>query len=484
MRNRVWLSTAICLSFAWSGIAPASADTLREAMAKAYSNNQDLNAARASLRATDENVTQARAGLRPTVAASGSAQASRFRNSLSDNRPNTRGRSDQLGAGIQINQVLFDGFQTPNNVRSAQAQVMAGQADLANTVQNTLVDAVTVYMNVRRDRQIAEFRRQDLDAVREQVRSANARFEVGEGTRTDVAQAQAQEALTTALLNSALAQVAASEADYLDIVGDLPTTLEAPTRPPENLMPSSIAQALEISQAEHPGIQALLFGVEAASFQVKSAEGALLPTISITGSVDNTYSLNETRGGSSGTNASAGFEGLPGVSANVLTQNQVSATVGAQLTIPIYQGGQASSQVRQAKEVLGQRRIQVDGARDQIRSLVATSFAQLQAAEANVTGYRAQLAATQLALGGVTEERSVGQRTTLDVLNAQNDVTSAQVLLAGSQRDVIVAAYTLMSAIGRMDAVQLGLNTEIYDPADHYMQVQNKWSGTRTPDGR
>ncbi len=482
MHNRWLTSTVAGLGLLWLGQAGAEAQTLRETMAQAYANSQSLNVARAGQRATDEGVTQARSAMRPFVTGSAGAQAQRTRTTFGDNLPNQRGRTDTLSAGIQINQLIFDGFETANNVMSAQSQVRFGQANLANTVQNVLLEAVTAYMDVRRDRQVAEFRRQDLEAVREQVRAADARFEVGEGTRTDVAQAQSQEALATALLNSALAQVAVSEANYLDVVGDPPGALSAPVRPPENLMPSSIAQALEISQAEHPAIQAQLFAVEAASFQVKAAEGSLLPELRITGSVDNVYALNETRGGSSG--GGGGFDDLPGVRPNVNTQNQVSATIGAQLTIPIYQGGLNASQVREAKELLGQRRIEVDLARDQVRALVASSFAQLRAAEANVTGYRAQLAAAQLALGGVTEERSVGQRTTLDVLNARADVISAQVLLAGSQRDVIVAAYQLLSAIGRMDAVQLALAVDIYDPDEHYRQVEDKWHGLRTPDGR
>lgn len=482
MQNRWLTSTVAGLGLLWFGAAGADAQTLREAMAQAYTNSQNLNVARAGQRATDEGVTQARSAMRPFITGSAGAQAQRTRTTFGDNLPNQRGRSESLSAGIQINQLLFDGFETANNVMSAQSQVRFGQANLANTVQNVLLDAVTAYMDVRRDRQVAEYRRQDLEAVREQVRAADARFEVGEGTRTDVAQAQSQEALATALLNSALAQVAVSEANYLDVIGDAPGALAAPVRPPENLMPRSIAQALEISQAEHPAIQAQLFAVEAASFQVKAAEGSLLPELRITGSVDNVYALNETRGGTSA--GGGGFDDLPGVRPNVTTQNQVSATIGAQLTIPIYQGGLNASQVREAKEVLGQRRIEVDLARDQVRALVAASYAQLQAAEANVTGYRAQLAAAQLALGGVTEERSVGQRTTLDVLNARADVISAQVLLAGSQRDVIVAAYQLLSAIGRMDAVQLALAVEIYDPEEHYRQVEDKWHGLRTPDGR
>lgn len=472
--HRILVSLSILLLA--GGASSAHAETLRGALAKAYQNNQNLNSARAQLRATDENVPQARAGLRPRVNAVGQSNATRSRITRGDDLPRSNTRTGTLVGGIEINQILFDGFQTPNNVNAAQAQVRASQENLQNTVQNTLLDTVTVYMNVRRDREIAAFRRQNLAFLNEQVRAAEARFEVGEGTRTDVAQAQSEEALSTALLNTALAQVAASEAQYLDVVGDPPGDLESGTLPPPSVIPPSVSQALSVSQAEHPAILATQFAVDAAAFQVKSREGARLPTVSLNGSVDNTYNLNDTDPSPS--------TGLPGVNPDVLTTNQVAASIGAQVSIPIYQGGLVSSQVRQAKEVLGQRRIEVDGTRDQVRSSVASSWAQRQASEANVTGYRAQVAAAQLALNGVVEERAVGQRTTLDVLNAQADVITAQILLAGAQRDSIVAAYAVASSVGRLSPEYLNLAVAVYNPDEHYEQVQDKWYGLRTPDGR
>ena len=330
------------------------------------------------------------------------------------------------------------------------------------------------YMDVIRDRQIAELRRQNLAFLREQVRAANARFDVGEGTRTDVAQAESEEALATALLNSALAQVASSEAVYLQVIGDPAGDLSPGTRPPSQLEPQSIASALSISQAEHPAIAAALFAVDSAAYEVKSREGRALPQVSVGASVDNSYSST----------SPAAATGLPGVDIDVGSTNELSASVGATLTIPLYQGGLVASQVRQAKEVLGQRRIEVDSIRDQVRAAVASAWALIQAAEANVTGYRAQVAAARLALNGVQEERTVGQRTTLDVLDAQADVISAQILLAGAQRDVIVRSYELLSAVGRLSATQLALNVQTYDPEVHYQAVQNKWHGMKTPDGR
>ncbi|MDY8109796.1 TolC family outer membrane protein [Fulvimarina sp. 2208YS6-2-32] len=490
----------------------ANAESLQGALAKAYQNSQDLNGARAGLRATDENVTQARAGMRPRVTGIGSASASRINTdstSTSRTRQNinsggqsqnlsqfqksvVNGESDVLSAtvGIQLSQTLFDGFRTPNNVSAAQAQVRAGQYNLSNTEQNTLFDAASAYMDVLRDRQIAALRRQNLSFLSEQVRAARARFEVGEGTRTDVSQAESQEALATALLNSALSQVASSEATYFDVIGDAPRELDA-GRIPAGL-PDSVTTAYEISQREHPAIRATLAAVDAAAFQVKSAEGALLPTVELQASVQNEYSDT---GQDQSTNqfSSGNINNLPGVDStrgsriivdSSQNQNQLSATIGAQLTVPIYQGGLASSVVRQQKEVLGQRRIEVDGTRDQVRAAVATSWAQFQAAKANIAGYNAQVRAAQLALNGVIEERNVGQRTTLDVLDAQADVITARILLVGSQRDEVVAGFALLSSIGRLSKERLTLSGKTYQPNDHYVQVEDKWFGLRTPDGR
>ena len=485
MRNTFWLSAALAVGTLLSTPNLSLAETLTSALAKAYSNNQDLNAARAQLRATDENVPQARAGLRPFVSGVGNARLNRSRTSSGDDISTAYSRTQSLGFGIQINQTIFDGFQTPNNVASAQAQVRAAQENLSNTEQNTLSDAVAAYMNVLRDRQIASLRRQNLGFLQEQVRASRARFEVGEGTRTDVAQAESQQALATALLNSALSQVASSEATYFSVIGDAPTNLK-PGSAPMRLLPKSVDRAFAISQREHPAILATLSAVDAAAYQVKSSEGAFLPQVSITGSVDDTYAQANSEGGSSRSSSSSA-SGLPGVSINrpnVITQNETSASIGAQVTIPIYQGGRNSSVVRQNKEILGQRRIEVDSARDQVRAAVATSWAQLQAARANITGYQAQVQAAKLALNGVSEERNVGQRTTLDVLNAQADVISAQILLVGSQRDEVVAGYAVLSAIGRLSHDQLALAGKSYKPADHYKAVEDKWYGLRTPDGR
>jgi outer membrane protein len=474
---------------------PAGSETLPGALARAYRNNQALNIARAQVRSTDEFVPQAKSGLRPFVSGIGSATGLRSYTKNGDNLPDENLRAASFGFGVQLNQTVFDGFQTPNNIRSAEAQVKAAQQNLRNTEQNTFTDAVSAYMNVLRDRQIGTLRRQNLAFLEEQVRAAQARFDVGEGTRTDVAQAQSQQALATALLNSALSQVASSEATYFQIVGDAPSDLQ-PGRALTGTLPRSVKEATTISQREHPAILATLFAVDAAAYEVKSNEGQLLPQLSLTAEINNEYQLSDPSNSSSGSSSLGGGGGtgaggggtvaLPGVRStpDVLTSNEVSATVGAQLTIPIYQGGLVSSQIRQAKETLGQRQIEVDQTRDQVRAAVSTSWAAREAARANVVGYDAQVRAARLALNGVIEERNVGQRTTLDVLNAQADVITAQILLVGAQRDEVVTSYTLASAVGRLSAQGLKLDAQIYDPNEHYKAVKNKWHGKKTPDGR
>ncbi|MBO0664446.1 TolC family outer membrane protein [Jiella sp. MQZ9-1] len=472
--KKLTLLALLSVSVTLGAALPVAAETLSGALAKAYSNNQDLNAARAQLRATDESVPQAKARLRPTVSGVGSLNAVKNGTTFGDGLPSSRSHTYSSSVGIKINQTIFDGFQTPNNIRAAKAQVKAAQFNLINTEQNTLLDAATAYMNVVRDRKIANLRRQNLKFLNEQVRASRARFDVGEGTRTDVAQAESQQALATALLNSALSQVASSEASYFQVVGDAPRNL-APASLPSLQLPRSVSSAFAVSQRQHPAILATLAAVDAASFQVKSAEGAFLPQVSLTGEVSDTYAMDHTEPQSSS---------LAALGISTTTQNEVSATIGAQVTIPIYQGGLASSQVRQYKETLGQRRIEVDGTRDQVRAAVATSWAQLEAAKANITGYQAQVRAARLALDGVIEERNVGQRTTLDVLNAQADLISAQILLVGSQRDEVVAGYSLLSSVGKLTASSLHLAARKYDPKEHYIQVEDKWFGLRTPDGR
>lgn len=439
----------------------ASAETITGALSKAYQNNSQLNSARAGVRVTDESVAIAKSGWRPTINGSASID-------YSSSHLNGSNRSVALTTGnfgIQIDQTLFDGFQTRNNVAGAEAQVRASVETLRNTEENILFNAASAYMDVIRDRQIAVLTEQNLQFLTEQARAARSRFEVGEGTRTDVAQADASRASAVAQLAAARAQVLASAATYHQIIGDEPGKLRGAS-PVSKLLPRSLDAAIGIAANEHPAILATQHLVDAAAFSVKSAEGALLPQLSASAGVSSAYRNT-----------------VPGAFA---TQDGTtnSASVGATLTIPIYSGGRTSAIVRQNKESLSQARIEVDVNRDQVRQAVASAWTQYTAAQQTVAANRQVIDAAQLALNGVIEERNVGQRTTLDVLNAQATVITAKINQASSERDVVVASYAILSAIGRLSTERLGLQVTKYRPEEHYNAVKDKWIGLRTPDGR
>ena len=452
-----------CLLLSATALSPlsASAETITGALAKAYQFNSSLNSARAGVRVTDESVAIAKSGYRPIVVGSASIDYS----SSHLNGSNQSVRLTTGNFGVQINQMLFYGFQTKNNVAAAEAQVRASVESLRNTEENTLFNAASAYMDVIRDRQVAVLTEQNLQFLTEQARAARSRFEVGEGTRTDVAQADASRSSAVAQLSAARAQALASAATYHQIVGDEPGKLKAAS-PLAKLLPSSLDAAITIASAEHPAILATAHLVDAAAFAVKSQEGALLPQLSANAGVSSAYRNT-----------------VPGaLSTSDGTTN--SASIGASLTIPIYSGGRTSALVRQSKESLGEARIQVDVSRDQVRQAVTSAWTQYTAAQQSVAANRQVIDAAQLALNGVIEERNVGQRTTLDVLNAQNTVISAKINLASSEHDVVVASYAILSAIGRLSVERLGLPVTKYKPEEHYNAVKDKWIGLRTPDGR
>ncbi|RWM30108.1 TolC family outer membrane protein [Mesorhizobium sp.] len=455
--HKTFLTAMLISATALSPLA-ASAETITGALAKAYQYNSQLNSARAGVRVTDEGVAIAKSGWRPTVTGSGSIDYT-----------NTHGqgisRRITTGSfGVQINQTLFDGFQTKNNVAAAESQVRASVESLRNTEENILFNAASAYMDVIRDRQIAVLTEQNLQFLTEQARAARSRFEVGEGTRTDVAQADASRATAVAQLSAARATALASAATYHQIVGDEPGKLKA-AAPVGKLLPGSIDSAFTIAAAEHPAILATEHLVDAAAFSVKSAEGALLPQVSASAGISDNYSHS-----------------VPDITGTNGTST--SANIGATLTIPIYSGGRTSAIVRQNKESLSQARIEVDVSRDQVRQAVASAWTQYTAARESVDANRQVIAAAQLALNGVIEERNVGQRTTLDVLNAQNAVITAKINQANSEHDVVVASYAILSAVGRLSVERLGLAVTKYKPEEHYNAVKDKWIGLRTPDGR
>lgn len=435
-----------------------TAETLESALAHAYSRNASLNAQRASVRATDENVARAKSGYRPQINASADIGRSFTEFDRGAGGSNIT-RLTPRGVGIQVEQSIFNGNRTTNAVRQAESSVLGARETLSNNEQNTLFDAATAYMNVLRDTAILDLQRNNVEVIDEQLRQTRDRFNVGEVTRTDVAQAESRLAASRSQASLAEANLRASIAQYRQIVGVEPRQL-APGRPLDRLLPRTVDGALKIAFNEHPAIKAALHGVDVAELQVRIEQGALAPQVGVRGTVAQRFD-NQVAGDSA-----------------------LTASVVAQLTVPIYDGGQAYASTRQAKETVGQRRLEADSIRDQVRAAVVASWGQLEAARAQIQAAQAQIDAAETALSGVREEARVGQRTTLDVLNAQQELLNARVNLITAQRDRVVASYAVVQAMGRLNSRALGLAVNHYSPTIHYEQVKDLWGGLTTPDGR
>jgi outer membrane protein len=449
----------------WVSLA-TRADTLEGSLVLAYQNNPTLNAQRAAVRATDEGVPQALSGYRPKVSVNGSIGQQYWDTTtrsqtlgVGNNYTQLSGTMTPSNFGITATQTLYNGFQTANKTRQAESQVQAARESLRVSEQAVLLSAVTAYMNLLRDGAILDLQRRNVEVLQEQLRQTRDRFNVGEVTRTDVAQSESRLASGRSQVLSAEATYKASVATYRQVIGIEPGKLAAGS-PVDRFSPSNLPQSIGVATATNPQVTTAQYNVDAALLQVKVAEGALYPTLSLQGNVQQGYE------------------------ASLLQLRTFNASVLGQLTVPIYQGGAEYSLIRQAKETLGQQRLNLDTARDQVRQNVVQSWGQLEAAKANIEATQAQVQASEIALNGVREEARVGQRTTLDVLNAQQELVNARVALVSAQRDRVVASYTLLAAVGGLSPQVLGLRVPLYDSNVHYQQVRDAWAGVRTPDGR
>jgi outer membrane protein len=447
---------------------PAGADTLRGALSQAYQNNPQLNSQRAAVRATDENVPQALSGYRPRISLSASVGEQYLDQLTKGTGPNgnpvyanTRGAQAVQSYGGTISQTILNGHGTASRTRQAEQLVSAARETLRLTEQTVLLAAATAYMNLIRDAAILDLQRRNVEVLQEQLRQTRDRFNVGEVTRTDVAQAESRLAAARATMLSAESNYTASRATYRQVIGTDPGRL-APASPVDRLSPQALPQAIVQARARHPSVTTAMFNVDAAVFQVKIAESALYPTLNVVGNVQQTYGS---------TQSLSALEGL-------------SASIAGQLSVPVYQGGSEYATVRQAKETLSQRRIDLDTARDQAQQTLVQSWGQLEAAKAQIQATQSQVTSAEIALNGVREEARVGQRTTLDVLNAQQELVNARVSLVTAQRDRVVASYALLAAAGGLSPQVLRLDVPVYDPVVHYHQVRDTWFGLRTPDGK
>jgi outer membrane protein len=452
------------------GGARGGVGTMEAALIQSYRNNPQLNAQRAAARATDENVPTALAGYRPRVTGNAS-----FTQQHLDTTTKTLSAVTGLPSyprviadygvgsyGATVTQTLLNGFQTANRVRQAEGQVFSARETLRTTEQNTLLSAATAYMNLLRDAATLELQRSNVNVLEVTLRQTRDRFSAGEVTRTDVAQAESRLAGGRSQLSVAESNFVTSKATYRQVIGVDPPPKLAAAAPVDRLSPRTLDGAVARGRTEHPLITTAMYNVDVALHQVKIAEGALYPVLNAVGAVQQ----------SNGSTASS------------TTIQTFSGSLAAQLSIPIYQGGAEYSAIRGAKETLGQRRMDLDTARDQVQQTVTQAWGQLDAAKAQIVATTSQVTASEIALNGVREEARVGQRTTLDVLNAQQDLVNARVALVSAQRDRVVASYTVLAATGALSPQILGLHIETYDATVHYQQVRDAWGGVRVPDGR
>lgn len=455
------LGSGICLAVAaWLGAGAARAEDLPEALAKAYQTNPQLNAERARQRATDENVPQALAGYRPQIIASLSAGLQAVRNLLPDNTFQSATLKPWT-IGVTVTQTLFNGFKTANSVRVAELQVQSGREALRNVGQGVLLDAVTAYTNVLANQSLVEAQHTNVSFLRETLGVTQRRLKAGDVTPTDTSQAEARLARGLADLNAAEVNLAISRATYTQVIGNPPGQLR-PAATVDRYLPRSQDDAVAFATRENPAVTAAGFDVDVASTTIRVAESSLLPTVTLQGNASHSVDSDST----------------------LSTFKTDQASVVGQITAPIYDGGTAASQTRQAKELAAQSRQVLDLVRNQARTAAIGAWVANEGAKIAVTASESEVRAATVALQGVQKEAAGGQRTTVDVLNSQADLIAAKARLIGALRDRVIASYTLLSAIGRLDVKTLSLNTPDYLPEVHYHQVRDAWHGLRTPSGQ
>jgi outer membrane protein len=428
--------------------APALGLTLDQALASAYEYSPRIDAERARLRATDEEVPIAQSGYRPDIGATADVG---YR--VNNDNPGTTTETKPRGYGISITQPVFRGFQVTNAVSQAESIVRASRETLRVVEQEVLLEAVTAFMDVVRDQAIIRLNENNLSVLSEELKATQDRFSVGEVTRTDVAQSEARRADAVAQLDQARANLQTSRAAFERTVG-LPANNLVEPNLKLSMLPASQNDAVGIGTQENPNVVGALYTEQAARFNVDRIRGALLPQIQIEADYTNRFGfvsgINETE----------------------------EAQVVGRVSVPIYQaGGVIHAQVRQAKHEHLARLQDIEQARVVVKANVIAAWSQLVGARAQLVSAKAAVDANSTALTGVREEERVGQRTLIEVLNAQQELLNSQVNLVTTRRNVIVAAYGLQAALGRLDALSLGVTGIVYDPEAHYHEVDRKWFG-------
>ncbi len=447
MKKSLYLSSLSLLAIVTLG-QPSYGDSLKGAMAAAYINNPILQAQRASLRAIDENINQAKSGWRPSVV--GTVRYG-YRNSKTFASFSASGDTTPRNYSLEVKQPIFRSMQTVNSTSEARNQVNAARSQLTEVEQRVLLDSVTAYMSVLRDIAVVELTNNNVAVLRRQLEASEDRFRVGEITRTDVAQSKARLSRSISEKIKAEATLTASRAAYRRTVGDAPGSIEQPENLPP--MPASEEAALSISKQHNPRLLAALYTEKASRYNVKKQYGSLGPSIDIVGRLSKSWENFST------------------------SDRSTTKEIVAQMTMPLYQSGAVSSNIRRSRQVENQRRLEAQSIEREVVEAVQNAWEGYREATARIGSSEDQVTANDIALEGVRQESEVGSRTTLDVLDAEQELLDARVGLVRAQRDQYVAAYTLLSVIGKLTAEEMQLDVERYDPAENTKNIENKLFG-------
>lgn len=450
------LSRSILLASALMMPMAAQAGTLREALAKAYATNPTLTGARAQQRATDENVPIARARGLPGLNATAS-----YTENLQRSSSNFVSPERQATAGLTLSVPIYEGGAVKYAVRGAEARVEAGRATLRDTEASLFSQVVAGYMDVIRDEAIVGLQAKNVEVLRVNLEATKDRFQVGDLTRTDVAQSEARLALARSQFEAAQSNLINSREQYIRLIGEPPGGLEPP--PPLPNLPTSPDQAVTFALDHNPGLLAAQRQREATRFDVGVARATRLPTLAAIGTASYVDYLKSLGGGFAQTSRTAG--------------------AGLQATIPLFQGGQPAARVRQAQARESQA---IEAVTETERGIVAqtrAAYASWQASNENITSSQAAVDANTLSLEGVRAENSVGNRTILDILNAEQELLNSQVQLVTARRNAYVSGFTLLAAMGQAEARDLGLDGgALYDPVANYKRVKNRiWDWDEDP---
>lgn len=451
--------TAVPVTVQTVAPAPAQADpapttTLREAMVQAYGTNPGLQGERADLRATDENVPIARSAGLPSLGTTGSLSQS-VQESNRGVGPTRTGN-----AGLDLSVPVFSGGSVRNSIRAAETRVEAGRANLRGVESQLFTDVVTVYVDVLRDEAIVRLNQQNVRVLGVNLQATRDRFEVGDLTRTDAAQSEARLALAEAQLRGAEARLIGSRENYIRIVGAPPGVLAQP--PALAGLPGDVTSAEDTALLNNPNLEAAQKIRDASRFDVDVARAGRLPQVSV--GVGGSY---------------YNYLGSLPSQASALGQNSggFSTTLGAQVSLPLFQGGRPAAQIRQAQarraSAIENVTLTERGVIAQVRSAYATYSSSLRVIESA----RVAVEANRLSLEGVRAENSVGTRTILDILNAEQELLNSQVTYVTAERDAYVSGFALLAAMGRGEAEDLGLDGgPLYDPTLNYNKVRRSWS--------